>query len=297
MSWSRKYEKCTACGRSDRRHCGRGLCEICYCAQRRRNKGQLNKKTICEHKFIDGVESAYCRHCQQWKSLDQFQAGNRRRDGLKSFCKDCAQIKEKRQTLIKVERKNKRKLQIFESQNGCGRCGTQLRYMDVYDLHHIDSETKEETANQWLCRASNRWIKEIQKCLLVCANCHALIHRYYERNSSYYENDKYGYSRKADVERRRARSEDRKLQILQYQGGCKVCECMFDYMGVYDFHHLDRSQKEHKLSRILTQANDVWMKEVQKCILVCTNCHRLIHQVGIEKAKKVMNKKERSNAY
>ena len=45
-----------------------------------------------------------------------------------------------------------------------------------------------------------------------------------------------------------------------------------------DFHHLDPSIKEKQISKMLS-ANS-WIKieeEMSKCVLLCSNCHRKIH--------------------
>lgn len=45
-----------------------------------------------------------------------------------------------------------------------------------------------------------------------------------------------------------------------------------------DLHHIDASKKEFGLSiRGLTRSLDKIMKEADKCVLVCANCHREIH--------------------
>ncbi len=65
---------------------------------------------------------------------------------------------------------------------------------------------------------------------------------------------------------------------IEYKGGkCRVCG--YDrYAGALDFHHLDEKTKKFDLStKGLTRS---WVKtkaEIDKCILVCANCHREIH--------------------
>jgi hypothetical protein len=65
---------------------------------------------------------------------------------------------------------------------------------------------------------------------------------------------------------------------VQYKGGkCILCgysRCIW----ALDFHHIDESQKEFSLSvRGLTRSWDKIKQEVEKCALVCANCHREIH--------------------
>ena len=45
-----------------------------------------------------------------------------------------------------------------------------------------------------------------------------------------------------------------------------------------DFHHLDPSQKEFGISMDgITRSWERVQKELDKCVLVCSNCHREIH--------------------
>lgn len=77
----------------------------------------------------------------------------------------------------------------------------------------------------------------------------------------------------------------RKLKDLaiEYKGG-KCIFCGYSkYKGALDFHHLNESQKEFSLStRGLTRSWERIKQELEKCVLVCANCHREIHG-GINK--------------
>ncbi len=79
----------------------------------------------------------------------------------------------------------------------------------------------------------------------------------------------------------------RKLKAVEYMGG--VCEdCGFvatteNYI-VFDFHHIDPSEKDLALGSGLNLLRS-WKKitdELDKCELLCSNCHRLLH--GQEKS-------------
>ncbi|MCL5784001.1 MAG: HNH endonuclease [Patescibacteria group bacterium] len=77
------------------------------------------------------------------------------------------------------------------------------------------------------------------------------------------------------VTKRRKRLKD---LAIQYKGG-KCIFCGYSkYNGALDFHHIDESSKEFGLSvRGLTRSWDKILLEIDKCILVCANCHREIH--------------------
>ena len=48
-------------------------------------------------------------------------------------------------------------------------------------------------------------------------------------------------------------------------------------MRALEFHHLNPEEKDFGISRTLTRSMDSLRKEVDKCILVCSNCHAEIH--------------------
>jgi hypothetical protein len=76
-----------------------------------------------------------------------------------------------------------------------------------------------------------------------------------------------------------------KEEAIEYKGGC-CQECGYDkYNGALEFHHLDPSKKDFTIGKVKSYSfNDVFKKELDKCILVCSNCHREIHG-GVVKIK------------
>lgn len=75
----------------------------------------------------------------------------------------------------------------------------------------------------------------------------------------------------------------RKLQLVQLKGGkCSICGYRKNLSALV-FHHADADKKEFKLdmrslsNRTLTEV----MSEVDKCILVCANCHAEIHNANL----------------
>lgn len=58
---------------------------------------------------------------------------------------------------------------------GCARCGYNA-YGAALDWHHIEFHQKEENPAKQLQRSWNAYIKEIEKCILLCANCHREFH-------------------------------------------------------------------------------------------------------------------------
>lgn len=68
------------------------------------------------------------------------------------------------------------------------------------------------------------------------------------------------------------------MKLIEYKGG-KCCICDYNtYHGALEFHHVDSKTKIKAISEYsyLTDLDEI-IKEVDKCLLVCANCHREIH--------------------
>jgi len=65
---------------------------------------------------------------------------------------------------------------------------------------------------------------------------------------------------------------------VEYCGG-KCYDCGKIYPNaVYDFHHLDESIKDFGIgSKGYTRSWDKIKKELEKCVMLCANCHRMRH--------------------
>ena len=80
-----------------------------------------------------------------------------------------------------MKNKYQEKRQIIEnikSECSCAKCGDTRGY--VLDYHHINPEDKETNISRMI---SNRYTldkvdKEIDKCIVLCANCHREFHHF-----------------------------------------------------------------------------------------------------------------------
>lgn len=72
----------------------------------------------------------------------------------------------------------------------------------------------------------------------------------------------------------------RKVELIEYMGGCCVICGYNKSSSALDFHHLDPNTKEtnmYKTGNIKNASLEKAKTELSKCILVCSNCHREIH--------------------
>jgi DNA replicative helicase MCM subunit Mcm2 (Cdc46/Mcm family) len=74
------------------------------------------------------------------------------------------------------------------------------------------------------------------------------------------------------------RRDNLKKMAVEYKGGkCEKCgynKCL----SALDFHHLEPEHKDFGISyKGITRKWESIKNEIDKCILVCANCHREIH--------------------
>jgi hypothetical protein len=82
-----------------------------------------------------------------------------------------------------------------------------------------------------------------------------------------------------DYKKQKERALSRKMELISIKGGkCEICG--YDKnIAALEFHHINPEEKELPLdSRHLSNTSTVKiMEELEKCVLVCANCHREIH--------------------
>lgn len=69
---------------------------------------------------------------------------------------------------------------------------------------------------------------------------------------------------------------DKRLKLIEYKGGkCEICNYDKCYKAL-EFHHIDPNQKDFDISAN-SFAFERMKQEVDKCMLLCANCHRELH--------------------
>jgi len=72
-----------------------------------------------------------------------------------------------------------------------------------------------------------------------------------------------------------------KIKALEYKGQqCEFCGIAFNGYNevIFDFHHINPEDKEYEPSSLMALSWDMIEKELDKCLLLCSNCHRLEHK-------------------
>lgn len=72
--------------------------------------------------------------------------------------------------------------------------------------------------------------------------------------------------------------ENKSKAVALYGGKCKNPKCGLDKVPALEFHHRDGGEtKDKAFGGKFGWAWDRLQKELEKCILLCSNCHKLIH--------------------
>jgi hypothetical protein len=121
-----------------------------------------------------------CSKCKIEKDLGEFGISRSRKDGLNYWCKECSKIYSRENDTCKALRsrirndrvvaENQENLLLYLIDNPCVECGE----TDVRCLHfdHIVSEEKHRNISSMMSYNWNTIQKEIDKCRVLCANCH-----------------------------------------------------------------------------------------------------------------------------
>jgi hypothetical protein len=163
---------------------------------------------------------------------------------------------------IRKEKKHLTKKKSISYKGGaCEICGNKNEHL--LSFHHIKQEEKLYEVCQILDYSWETIKNELDKCLLVCHNCHMEIH---EREDS------------KDV-----KGSTNKKVFLEYKG-VSSCECCGYNKSnrALSFHHVISEDKEKnvKTNKRLKTVNDLpddLKIEIDKCEVLCANCHYLKH--------------------
>lgn len=139
----------------------------------------------------------------------------------------------------------------------CVECG--IKDFRVLEFHH-ENKDKEHNVSRILSHRTCDVMKEAKKCILLCRNCHMLKHSVGNNLREKYKNN-----------------------MMNYKGKncCENCGLCISF--ALDFHHVDPSLKIFKLSSASyseRSRKDIKKKvesELDKCIVLCRNCHILEH--------------------
>ena len=83
---------------------------------------------------------------------------------------------------------------------------------------------------------------------------------------------------KCQTEATQRRRDKVKLMAVAYKGGKCQCCGYKNYIGALEFHHVNPEEKDFTFSsKGYTRSWEKNKEELDKCVIVCSNCHKEIH--------------------
>lgn len=70
------------------------------------------------------------------------------------------------------------------------------------------------------------------------------------------------------------------MAVVHKGGKCQICgydKCI----DALDFHHRDPNEKEFRIGKGNTMKWEKVLEELDKCDLLCANCHRELHSTSV----------------
>lgn len=154
----------------------------------KKNNLTFNKNTLKKQLIEKGLSK--CITCQEIKKISEFNKSGLYKDGTQKYDYSCRKCKNKYQKNYYKQNKNSKFLDakerrdeirswLFEIKKSleCNRCGYN-NHPSALDFHHLnDSDKKSNISTLVADRCSKTTIlKEIEKCEVLCANCHRIEH-------------------------------------------------------------------------------------------------------------------------
>lgn len=140
----------------------------------------------------------------------------------------------------------------------CSKCNS--RNIFHLEFHHINQDTKKYVINQIWIRNWDFIKKEVQKCVLLCRNCHNELH--HGNPTQLFKKSK--------------------KQILDIKRIYHCEECGYDKkQTVLDIHHINKNKEFNFSNYCRSQTNSKCIKKISKeineCKVLCKNCHKSKH--------------------
>jgi len=178
---------------------------------------------------------------------------------------------------IKEDRRREIKRWFYELKRDeyeCSQCDEDRP--PALDFHHegVKGDDVSAMVNDGYARSRIR--EEIDRCIVLCANCH--------RKEHYGGPDPESLPDRSEIAARldeAGKDEARKLRrswLVAYKRDADGCEsCRVDSPVCLDFHHVG-----DKTKRVSHMVSSGWslseiIEEIERCVLLCVNCHRDRH--------------------
>jgi len=190
----------------------------------------------------------FCRKCERNlpKTLEYFTTRKTDKSGFNIYCKEC----------INKDKREKRSLKRKEwdkggsIEGGIGRRCTLCKTTYPESLDYFGKHLQNSIGLDTYCKFCRR-----------------------EKGRKNYDLNKHEWNKTHNVTR-----EIKKQNIIEYKiNSCGCIKCGEKKHYLLDFHHINPNDKLFQISQGESKGWDKIKAEIEKCILLCSNCHREFH--------------------
>ena len=252
-----------------------------------------------------------CSKCKTTKSINEFYKRSDRKGQVQSICKTCNNS----------FRKPIKSLAVKYKGNKCEICDNTYCYAS-FDFHHKNPKEKDfslsSSSSKRYCSSLDKIKDELDKCHLLCVNCHRETHyglhpdfiliknkeqideeeieeeikgetkecktcRKKRSINDFYESSGCYWCKTCRRHQKRNDKRKDKRDAIEYKGG-KCEHCGYDRCdAAMEFHHTNPKEKDFQISNTGKRFGYAVKKELDKCLLLCGNCHRKEHHLLIKR--------------
>lgn len=221
--------------------------------------GNKAGRTTSGDQLVVNDHGRQCSSCGEYKTYDNFYPRTDRPGTYQPVCKECSSEEV-------VGRAYKLKKLLVEYKGGaCSACGLKATAdnLKVFDFHHIEPEHKDYSIRQFHLTPLNKLTDELDKCILLCANCHQ--HEHHKITEAQGIQNKI----KGNTELWR----DNKKRKLDFIGRHSCDVCGYDeYEGSLSIKFKEEHSHYRKYNK--THWDEDFKAALAQSAVVCLNCNR-----------------------
>lgn len=205
-----------------------------------------------------------CNTCNKTLPVSEFRERKDRPGTLQPFCKPCS-TKE----VVNRYFANKKSCIQYKG-NTCEDCGLQAHddNLKMFDFHHLEPEHKDFNISDVRGQSYTSVLRELDKCALLCANCHTKRHLDMKLEE--------GYHNKLEGNTERFKEVRHEKLTHACKGDIKCFKCEYDDCEealIISFQGEDK--KFYKYNRNPENWSEEFKEALDNSSIVCKNCHRV----------------------
>jgi hypothetical protein len=248
-----------------------GLDRLCKSCESDRAKAlRLKHTSIVDREY---PKTKICSLCKEEKEASNFHFDSSTKNGLNAICKKCSSEYSKASRARRIEAFNNRQEEEkvdSSSTKICSKCGVEKTVSNFLFLKVGRYET--------ICKVCKN-VRERERTSKLRKKGFCVLCGKEKEDSSRARCSLCNEKVRANKKSQRFKE---KMNAILYMGGkCNRCGLVSDIPDIYDFHHFEENgTKEGDVGLMLYtygMKSSKVLAELQKCVMLCANCHRIVH--------------------